>query len=180
MNDPLEIRNLGFPGATLTREERSQLRRLQDKLLRVTRARLGPIPGFEWDVDVAAVLAKRAQPAGEWSGPATGYPVGAYESRMTVEWRAPNGNGRARGTFSLSARTGLFSGKVRATVTPGAGAARTYIGTATVTKGTNVYIGWKSIGGLPLQLNMTTNVAGDAAEIELRGRVTSARVKGGA
>ena len=167
--DPLEVRNLGFSGANLTPAERDQLTRLKSKLLAVTTARLGPIPGFKWNIKIAANLT-----AG--SGRAKGLPIGSGNGK--ISWAQPQ-RGQVNGTFAISARTGQIVGTARASIIANGNKTLTYVGTATVTGGTNAYRGFTSInaGGL-LALRMTSSNNGAIGQLALTGRVTSAAVNG--
>lgn len=153
------MRNLAFPGAQLNAEERKQLARLKAKLMRVTTARLGPIPGFQWDLNVTVLTT---------NGRASGRPIGTGTAK--VSW-GPQQGLVAKGTFAISARSGQIVGTMLATVTRSGGAV-VYSGTAKVTGGTGAYRGFTPIPGAPLKVRMA------GGRLTLVGRVTSARVDG--
>ncbi|KAL4436669.1 hypothetical protein ABPG75_003808 [Micractinium tetrahymenae] len=155
--DPLELRNLGYPGANLSLAEKKELARLKGKLLRVTSMRLGPIPGFQWDLNMTVTTK---------TGNAVGLPIGRGSGKVT--WKALRG-GKATGTFAISARSGQIVGTAKAAVSQGG---NLYVGTATVTGGSGAYRGFTAIAGKPLELRQV------GGKLTLAGRVTSARVDG--
>ncbi|KAL4432200.1 hypothetical protein ABPG77_005962 [Micractinium sp. CCAP 211/92] len=157
--DPLEIRNLAFPGAVLDGTERRQLARLKDRLLRVTAQRLGPIPGFQWDLNVTVLTN---------NGRASGRPIGTGTAKVT--WGQQQGT-TAKGTFAISARTGQIVGTMTATVVRSGGSV-VYSGDAKVTGGSGAYRGFAPLPGQPLKVRMV----GD--RLTLVGRVTTAPVDG--
>lgn len=167
-SDPLEVRNLAYPGAKMSGAERGQLNRLKAKLLAVTAARLGPIPGFQWRLNLTAVNMD------DGSGRIRGEPIGS--SDIKIKW-SPTVSGKAQGTFSISARTGQIVGTTAASVEV-RGGTTTYTGFARVTGGTNVYRGFATIPGSPLALRMTSGKDGARGRLTLKGRVTSAPVDG--
>lgn len=177
--DPLEVRNLAYPGTVLTPTERFHLNRLQARLKRVTTARLGPIPGFEWDLNISANLTGLGPGPQHQSmgGLATGKPIGFFGSQMMVNvyWTF---QGQAKGTFWISARTGQIVGTMHVVVSGGAGNTLEYVGSAWVTGGTNAYRGFSGIRGWPLAVRMTTDANGKVGRISLQGRVTSSAVNG--
>lgn len=180
-DDPLEVRNIAYPGAAITRAERAQLARLKAKLLHVTAARLGPIPGFKWNIDINANVTGqrrtgRTDFTAESSGRATGLPIGSGD--LKISWGTPR-RGQAKGTFAISARTGQIVGTALATVTA-RGNTLTYVGSARITGGSGAYRGFTSWERAPLLLRMTSSTIGafDIGHLTLVGRVTSARVSG--
>ena len=134
----------------------------------MTVERLGPIPGFQWDLNFTAIN------LADGGGTVRGAPIGGGD--IKVRWSRVV-RGRAEGTFSISARTGQIVGTATAKVTV-RGSTVKYVGTAQVTGGTNVYRGFTSIPGAPLALRMTSGRDGARGKLRLVGRVTTARVNG--
>lgn len=139
--------------------ERRQLARLKDRLLRVTAQRLGPIPGFQWDLNVTVLTN---------NGRASGRPIGTGTAKVT--W-GPQQGATAKGTFAISARTGQIVGTMTATVARSGGSV-VYSGDAKVTGGSGAYRGFAPLPGQPLKVRMV----GD--RLTLVGRVTTAPVDG--
>lgn len=184
-SDPLEVRNLAYPGMPMTPTERWHLDRLKAKLQRVTAARLGPLPGFEWDIDLSAnttaVPAPRQGPyATEAFGLVTGLPIGKGTLKspheIRIVWDNQPWQNRATGTFAVTARTGQIVGTVRASMTTN-GNTLIYTGTARVTGGSGAYRGFTALP-TPLTLLMTSTRDGKDGKVRIFGRVTTARVNG--
>ena len=165
--DPQEVRNLAFPGTKISSTEREQLNRLKAKLLAVTSARLGPLSGFKWDIDISSNIT-----AG--SGRAVGLPIGS--GNVQISWEKPVA-GQVKGTFAVSARTGQIVGTTLATFTVSNNTI-TYTGTARITGGTGAYRGFTSVSVPPLSLRMTSSGKGAVGRLALAGRVTTARANG--
>lgn len=136
----------------------------------MTVARLGPIPGFEWDVDLSANITARGV------GPVEGKPIG--DGEVAVNWQpAPRWQKRRQGSFAIRARTGQIVGTMEAQHSTTIGSVTILSGTARVTDGSNVYRGLRSIPGAPLRMLYVIGRDGRAT-LRLQGRMVAASVDG--
>lgn len=177
------MRNIGHPNVDppTTPAERLQLARLKAKLLAATAARMGPIPGFEWDIDLSGNTTAHPIFGLQSTGLVTGAPVGLGTTltphTLRVEWDLPPIKGRLVGTFAVSAASGQIVGTVRAT-TSISGATLVKTGTAKVTGGTGAYRGFTSRGMPALKFTMASTAGSADSTVRIAGRVTSAAVNG--
>lgn len=146
--------------------------RLKAKLLRVTAARLGPLPGFEWDVNLTANVSAAG------FGLAAGQPIG--EGQVRVTWKRPAGWWQRRwtGTFAFRSRSGQLVGTMEGRATTNAASGTTLVvGTARVTDGSGAYRGLRSLPYAPLRMRYVQGVE-LRGTLALQGRVAAGAVDG--
>ena len=153
--DPDEVNNIAFPLYNRTEEEQTQYDRLLNKLDRVIRTRLKPLP-IERPLNLTVY---RQKPGGDGGMLVTGTPVGQgdYDEVVTPKGGSCCCACKFKIKFTVWSGSGIITGTAKVTKSPGSDAANaTYQGYANITTkgGTGAYY---KITGTNLLFNQTAN-----------------------
>ena len=173
-NDPLEQRNLAWPGVQRTASQERELRRLRSKLVTVWNTRLQPLTGaaVPFPVKVGALDVRLEGPTKTINtdgniitdqGTITGTPIGSGEITMVFTLNPVTSVAAAQ--FTITNAQGTITGVVDSTYTR-VGATLRFKGAARFTEGTGAYTG---INGPPMEYLDVHTLTGQRGQIAFIG-----------
>jgi len=163
--DPNEEVNLA--AVKRTPEQEKEYQRLKKKLRDVQRTRLGPIPGFQQEVNITANTATKKTNGLEIldEGFTLGVPVAA--GNITLNWVLDPKTSVADTKITIATEEGIIRGKASTTYTVNKSAnSIKFVGTMNITSGTSAFRGIKATG---LEFTDDNTLNGQNGKVTIKG-----------